>query len=98
MDGDENFSIYAFNSQTANFYPVSEITSNDQKYYIMSLGACENIPDGLTMEEMQIIQFSMQLIKMAAEIIIDIRQQGNWLSGKIHRQMKKLQANLIFSN
>ena len=53
MDGDENFSIYAFNSQTANFYPVSEITSNDQKYYIMSLGACENIPDGLTMEEMQ---------------------------------------------
>ena len=27
MDGDENFSIYAFNSQTANFYPVSEITS-----------------------------------------------------------------------
>lgn len=53
MDGDENFSIYAFNSQTANFYPVSEITSNDQKYYIMSLGACENIPDGLTTEEMQ---------------------------------------------
>ena len=53
MDDDENFSIYAFNSQTANFYPVSEITSNDQKYYIMSLGACENIPDGLTTEEMQ---------------------------------------------
>lgn len=53
MDGDENFSIYAFNSQTSNFYPVSEITSNDQKYYIMSLGACENIPDGLTTEEMQ---------------------------------------------
>ena len=53
MDGDENFSIYAFNSQTANFYPVSDITSNDQKYYIMSLGACENIPDGLTTEEMQ---------------------------------------------
>ena len=53
MDGDENYSIYAFNSQTANFYPVSEITSNDQKYYIMSLGACENIPDGLTTEEMQ---------------------------------------------
>lgn len=53
MDGDENFSIYAFNSQTANFYPVSEITSNDQKYYIMSLGACENIPDGLTTKEMQ---------------------------------------------
>lgn len=53
MDGDENFSIYAFNSQTSNFYPVSEITSNDQKYYIMSLGACETVPDGFTTEDMQ---------------------------------------------
>lgn len=53
MDADENFSIYAFNSQTANFYPISEITSNNQKYYIMSLGACESLPDGLTAEEIQ---------------------------------------------
>ena len=53
MDADENFSIYAFNSQSANFYPISEITSNNQKYYIMSLGACESLPDGLTAEEIQ---------------------------------------------
>ena len=50
MDERENFFLYAFEKTAQRFYPVSEISSGDLTYYIMSLKACQTLPEGLTEE------------------------------------------------
>ena len=50
----------------------------------MSLGACENIPDGLTMEEMQDNTVFYAINQNGSGDYYRYTTTGNWLSGKIH--------------
>lgn len=50
MDERENFFLYAFEKTAQRFYAVNEISSGDLTYYIMSLKACQTLPEGLTEE------------------------------------------------
>lgn len=59
MDERENFFLYAFEKTTQRFYPVSEIISEGITYYIMSLKACQTLPEGLTQEDAEIIFYGI---------------------------------------
>lgn len=51
MDADQNFYLLAFNKDRNGFYSVKEISEDGQNYYMISLNACQNLPNRMTQEE-----------------------------------------------
>ena len=51
MNGEGKLHLYAYNADSNNFYPVSEMRAEGETFYILSPRACISVPEGISEEE-----------------------------------------------